>query len=422
MDLLIEGGYRLEGEVRIHGAKNAALPIVAATLLTADECVLENVPHIEDIRAMEAVLTSLGVSVAQDTHHRLVIRADGVRAWRTTDELATRLRGSFLVMGPLLARFGRAEAAHPGGCAIGTRPVSVDVKGFALMGAEIAQANGHYSAQAPRLVGRRMTLDYPSHTGTENLMMAACLADGVTVIENGSVEPEVMDLAYFLRAMGARISGAGTGIIEIEGVERLHGAVYRVMPDRLEASTFAIAAAITGGSVVLEGVIPQHLRALNSKLMEAGVEIREEAHRVIVTGAEKMDAVDIRTFPYPGFPTDLQAPFGALMTQALGESAIHETMYDDRLLYVGELRKMGAQIRVQGQTALITGPTLLKGTPVRALDIRSGAAVILAGLVADGETIVSDMYYVDRGYEWFDERLAALGARVGRKEPMTNDQ
>ncbi|HID86010.1 MAG TPA: UDP-N-acetylglucosamine 1-carboxyvinyltransferase [Anaerolineae bacterium] len=414
MDLLIEGGYRLEGEIRIHGAKNAALPIVAATLLTADECVLENVPHIEDIRAMEAVLESLGARVERDDHHRLVIKAEGVRTCRTPDEVATKLRGSFLVMGPLLARFGRAEAAHPGGCAIGTRPVSVDVKGFAIMGAEIVQADGHYTAQAPRLMGRRMTLDYPSHTGTENLMMAACLAEGVTVIENASVEPEVIDLANFLRAMGARISGAGTGIIEIEGVERLHGAVYRVMPDRLEAGTFAIAAAITRGSVVLEGVIPQHLRALSSKLMEAGVGIREEVHRVIVRGAERLQAVDIRTFPYPGFPTDLQAPFGALMTQAHGESAIHETMYDDRLLYVGELRKMGAQIQVKGQTALITGPTPLKGTSVRVLDIRSGAAVILAGLVAEGETIVSDMYYVDRGYERIDERLASLGARVRR--------
>jgi UDP-N-acetylglucosamine 1-carboxyvinyltransferase len=414
MDLLIEGGYRLEGKVRIHGAKNAALPIVAATMLTADECVLENVPHIEDVRAMEAVLESLGVKVEQDGHRRLVIKADGIRTCRTPDGVATRLRGSFLVMGPLLGRFGRAETAHPGGCAIGTRPVSVDIKGFAIMGAEIAQADGHYAAQAPRLVGRRMTLDYPSHTGTENLMMAACLAEGVTVIENASVEPEVLDLANFLRAMGARISGAGTGIIEIEGVERLHGAVYRVMPDRLEAGTFAIAAAITGGSVVLEGVIPQHLRALNSKLMEAGVEIREEPYRVIIRGAERMQAVDIRTFPYPGFPTDLQAPFGALTTQAHGESAIHETMYDDRLLYVSELQKMGAQIRVQGQTAIITGPTPLKGASVRALDIRSGAAVILAGLVAEGETIVSDMYYVDRGYERINERLASLGARVKR--------
>lgn len=421
-DIQIEGGHRLEGEIRIQGAKNAALPIVAATLLTSDECVLENVPYIEDIRVMGAVLESLGARIERDSRHRLIIRADNIRTCRTPDELTRRLRGSFLVMGPLLARFGQAEAAHPGGCAIGTRPVSVDVKGFALMGAEVAQANGHYAAKAPHLEGRRMTLDYPSHTGTENLLMAACLARGVTVIENASVEPEVIDLANFLRAMGARISGAGTGIIEVEGVERLHGAIYRVMPDRLEAGTFAIAAAITGGSVVLERVIPQHLRALNSKLAEAGVGIREEGQRVIVTGAERLQAVDIRTFPYPGFPTDLQAPFGALMTQAQGESAIHETMYDDRLLYVGELRKMGAQIRVQGQTALITGPTPLRGAPVRALDIRSGAAVILAGLVAEGQTTVSDMWYVDRGYERLDERLASLGARIERiagQSPMS---
>jgi UDP-N-acetylglucosamine 1-carboxyvinyltransferase len=423
MHMQIEGGHRLEGVVRINGAKNAALPIITAALLTADECLIENVPCIEDVKNLGVVLQSLGARVEQSRPHQILIRADAVHSCRVPDELARRMRASFLVMGPLLARFGQAEAPHPGGCAIGTRPVSVDVKGFRLMGAEVAQQDGHYGAKARRLVGRRMTLDYPSHTGTENLMMAACLAQGVTVIENASVEPEVIDLANCLNAMGARVSGAGTGIIEVEGVSKLHGVCYRVMPDRIEAGTFAMAGAITGGQVVLRGVVTQQLRALTSKLMEAGVDIVEDGSRYLVKARRRLQAVDIRTFPYPGFATDLQAPFGALMTQAQGESAIHETMYDDRLLYVGELCKMGAQIRVEGQTAWITGPTPLKGTAVRALDIRSGAAVILAGLVAEGQTVVSNVTVVDRGYERLAERLGGLGAKISRsQEPGARSQ
>ena len=416
MQIFIEGGHRLKGEVRINGAKNAALPIMAATLLTSDECILENVPCIEDVKTMKAVLESLGAEVEAEAPHCLIIRARGVDDCWVPAELAAKMRASFLAMGPLLARFGHAEAPHPGGCAIGTRPVSVDIKGFTLMGADIRRSDGYYAAKAQRLVGRRIILDYPSHTGTENLLMAACLARGETVIENASVEPEVIDLANFLRAMGARIRGAGAGIIEVEGVERLHGTAYRVMPDRIEAGTFTIAAAITGGSVVLKDVIPRHLGALTSKLIEAGVMVHEEGNRYVVTAGKSLLPVDIQTFPYPGFPTDLQALFGALMTQAHGESTIHETMYDDRLLYVGELRKMGAQIEVKGQTALISGPTPLTGASLRALDIRSGAAVILAGLVAEGLTTISDVFYIDRGYESVDERLVSLGARVWRSK------
>lgn len=416
MQILIEGGHRLEGEVQINGAKNATLPIMAATLLMSDECILENVPCIEDVKAMMAVLKSLGAEVEVDGHHRVAIRADGIGNCRVPAELATKMRASFLAMGPLLARFGHAEAPHPGGCAIGTRLVSVDIKGFSMMGAEISLHDGHYIAEARRLTGRRITLDYPSHTGTENLLMAACLARGETVIENASVEPEVIDLADFLEAMGARIRGAGTGIIEVEGVEGLHGTAYRVMPDRIEAGTFAIAAAITGGSVTLKDVIPRHLGALSSKLVEAGVTVSEGEGSYRVTAGKGLSPVDVQTFPYPGFPTDLQAPFGVLMTQAHGESTIHETMYDDRLLYVGELRKMGAQIAVNGQTAMINGPTPLVGASLRALDIRSGAAVILAGLVAEGLTTISDVFYIDRGYERIDERLASLGARVWRSK------
>ena len=344
----------------------------------------------------------------------MVIKAGQLMKCSVPTDLATRIRGSFLIVGALLGRLGEAEAPHPGGCAIGTRPVSVDLKGFQTMGTEIDRLNGNYMLRARRLSGERISLDYPSHTGTENLLLAACLAEGTTIIENASVEPEVADLASFLNAMGARIYGAGTGIIQVEGVRKLHGTAYRVMPDRLEAGTFAIAAAITGGHVTIRGRVARYLGALSSKLTEAGVSVMAERDAYTVEGRESLLAIDIQTFPYPGFPTDLQAPIGALLTQAQGESSIHETMYDGRLLYVGELQKMGANIKVEGQTALIKGPSRLKGSEVRALDIRSGAAVILAALVADGRSVVSDVGYVDRGYERIDEKLTQLGARIKR--------
>jgi len=416
MHIVVEGGPRLEGEVLVSGAKNAALPIMAATLLTSDECFLENLPDIEDIRTMICLLRHLGVSVTAEARHSLVFKAGNVQQFAIPTDLAIKMRASFLVVGALLGRIGQAKAPHPGGCALGSRPVSVDLKGFQAMGTEIDNEDGHYVLRGRKLTGGRISLDYPSHTGTENLLMAACVAEGTTVIENASVEPEVADLASLLNAMGARIYGAGTGIIQIEGVRKLHGAVYRVMPDRMEAGTFAIAAAITRGRVAIHGRVPRYLGALSSRLAEAGVSVMAERETYTVEGTEVLSAIDIQTFPYPGFPTDLQAPVGALLTQARGESSIHETMYDGRLLYVGELQKMGADIKVQGQTALIHGPTQLQGSEVRALDIRSGAAVILAGLVADGRTVVSDIGYVDRGYEEIHLKLAQLGARIERVE------
>jgi UDP-N-acetylglucosamine 1-carboxyvinyltransferase len=413
MRLVVEGGQRLDGEVSVAGAKNAALPILAAALLTADECFLENLPDIEDIRNMIALLRELGATVSGE-EHGVVVKADSLRSSAISANLATTMRGSFLAVGPLLGRLGKAHAPHPGGCAIGTRPVSVDLKGFQAMGAEIDRLDGHYALQARRLVGDRISLDYPSHTGTENLLLAACLAEGTTVIENASVEPEVADLASCLNAMGARIYGAGTGIIQVEGVRRLHGAVYRVMPDRLEAGTFAIGAAITQGAVMIRGRVARYLGALSSKLTETGMAVTAEREAYRVEGCGRPLPVDIQTFPYPGFPTDLQAPIGALLTQAHGESSIHETMYDGRLLYVSELQKMGADIKVEGQTALIKGPRRLTGSEVRALDIRSGAAVILAALVAEGRSVISNVGHVDRGYEGIDTKLAQLGARIQR--------
>lgn len=412
--VVVEGGHKLEGEVSISGAKNAALPILAATLLTPDECLLENLPDIEDIRTMIVLLRCLGANVRVESTHSVAVKAENLVQSFVPPHLATKMRASFLVVGALLGRVGQAEAPHPGGCAIGTRPVGVDLKGFQTMGTQLDRLNGNYALRVHKLTGGRISLDYPSHTGTENLILAACLAEGTTIIENASVEPEVADLASFLNAMGARIYGAGTGIIQIEGVRRLHGAVYRVMPDRLEAGTFAIAAAITGGDVTVRGRVARYLGALSSKLTEAGALVMAEKDTYRVKGCEHLSAVDIQTFPYPGFPTDLQAPIGALLTQAHGESSIHETMYDGRLLYVGELQKMGADIKVEGQTALIRGPSKLRGCEVKALDIRSGAALILAALVAEGKTAVANMGYVDRGYEGIDQKLNLLGASIQR--------
>jgi len=414
MSLVIEGGHRLEGETAIAGAKNAALPILAATLLTSEECFLENLPDIEDIRSMQHLLRSLGVRVRSEGQQSVAIQAAEVMNHSVPRELATRMRASFLVVGALLGRLGWVDAPHPGGCSIGNRPVSVDLKGFGVMGAEIERTDGEYTLRARKLCGERISLDYPSHTGTENLLLSACLAEGITTIENASVEPEVADLASFLNSMGARIHGAGTGIIRIEGVRRLHGSVYRVMPDRLEAGTFAIAAAITRGRVALRSRVACYLGALTSKLLEAGVSVTAEKEVYVAEGCKRLSAVDIRTFPYPGFPTDLQAPIAALLTQAHGESSIHETMYDGRLSYVPELQKMGADIQLQGQTALVRGPSSLKGGALRALDIRSGAAVVLAALAAEGQSVISGTAFIDRGYERIHEKLARLGAHVER--------
>jgi len=415
--ILIEGGHPLSGTVKISGAKNAALPIMAAALLTSEECTFENIPYIDDIKIMAEVLRHLGCKVEFTSANILKIHANNISSFQAPPELVRRLRGSFLVMGPLLGRFGKAQSAPPGGCAIGKRPVSVDVKGFGTMGAEITQPDGIYLARAQNgLVGKKMVLDYPSHTGTENLLMAAALASGETIIENASVEPEVVDLANCLRAMGAHVEGAGTGIITVRGVKRLKGVTYKIIPDRIEGGTYLMAGAITGGEVTIAEVNPQHMDPVTDKLQEAGAEITETEGSLTIKITERLKAVNVRTFPYPGFPTDLQAPFAALMTQAEGASLIHETMYEDRLLYAGELQKMGGRIEVNGRTATIFGPTRLHGAVVQALDIRSGAALILAGLTAKGKTEISNIYQIDRGYENIEGKLASLGARIWREE------
>ncbi len=416
MPLLIQGQKPLVGEAGILGAKNAALPIIAATLLTSDECLLENVPYIEDTRNLVAVLREMGVAARFEGPNTLRVKATRISKAYLSKEMAQKMRASFLVVGPLLARFGQAEAPHPGGCAIGTRPVSVDLKGFQTMGCELTTAAENYVLRSPRLRGERLILDYPSHTGTENLLMAATLAEGVTTIENASIEPEVVDLANFLSAMGARVRGAGTSTITVEGTPRLHGAAFRIMPDRMEAGTLALAALITGGSVRMMGPVAQYLRALTVKMQQAGAQVTVSPEVYAISAPAVLKATDIQTYPYPGFPTDLQAPFTTVMTQAEGNSSVHETMYDGRLKYAEELARMGARIDVSGsgRTAMVHGPTPLRAARVQALDIRSGAALVLAALAAEGQTQIDNVLFIDRGYQDIDAKLQQLGAVVSR--------
>ncbi|TAK20174.1 MAG: UDP-N-acetylglucosamine 1-carboxyvinyltransferase [Chloroflexota bacterium] len=413
---VVRGGVPLRGAVQISGSKNAALPILAAALLTREEVVLDNLPLIEDIRRMLALLGSLGVKIDLDeSAHRVRIRSADLRSFTIDGEHATAMRASFLTMGPLLARVGQGIAPAPGGCAIGRRPVNVDIKGFTAMGATCREEDGVYKFTADRLVGQRLYLDYPSHTGTENLLMAACLAKGRTIIKHASTEPEVVALAECLVRMGAKIRGAGSSLIEIEGVGELYGVHLRCLSDRIEAGTFAIAGLMTGGDVTLHDVNVAHLEPVTHKLADVGGVIEEGDNWVRVRANGHLRACELQTLPYPGFPTDLQACFAALLTQAEGTSFVHERVFDDRLGYVSELRKLGADIRTSGgQTAHIDGPSQLHGAETRAGDLRAGAALILAGLVADGETEISDIHHIDRGYEQLDGKLRNLGARIER--------
>jgi len=390
---------------------------MAACVLTTEPCVLEDVPDIEDIRIQAELLRALGATVEYDrAAHRMVIAAPRLTSHRLVFNLASRVRMSFLLTGPLLARLGEAEAPHPGGCAIGARPVNVDVRGFEAMGAIVRFGeDGRYRMQARRLHGRKLYLDYPSVTGTENLLLAACLAEGTTVIKHAACEPEVVALAEHLNRMGACIRGAGTPQIEVIGMRALHGARTRMIPDRIEAGTFAVAAAISGGEVVLRNVNTEHLDSVIYKLNECGVETEDLGTALRVRGCGPLVATEIQAIHYPGFPTDLQPPFGALLTQAHGWSIIHERVFENRLGYVAELVKLGAQIEVEAQTARIWGRTPLHGAQVQALDLRCGLALVLAGLVASSPTEIADFSHVERGHEALASRLRALGARL---EPL----
>ncbi|GEA18314.1 UDP-N-acetylglucosamine 1-carboxyvinyltransferase [Moorella sp. E306M] len=414
--IVIQGRSRLQGRVAISGAKNAVLPIIAACLLTEDECYLEDIPRLADVDTMCGVIGEMGAEVYPEGVKGLRVAAASLKGVEPPYEFVRRMRASFLVMGPLLARLGRVRVSLPGGCAIGARPIDLHLKGMAALGASIHVNNGNVEAEAGRLKGASIYLDFPSVGATENIMMAAALAEGTTIIENAAGEPEIVDLANFINAMGGRISGAGTRVIKIEGVRELHGARHAVIPDRVEAGTFMIAAAATGGDVFLENVISTHLKAVMAKLAEAGAELSEEDGGIRVRAELPLKAVDIKTMPYPGFPTDMQAQFMALLTTARGSSVVTETVFENRFMHVNELKRMGASIFIEGHCAVVKGREKLTGAPVKATDLRAGAALVIAGLMAEGETVISCVHHIDRGYEDLVGKLQALGAKISRKE------
>ncbi len=413
--LLINGGVKLQGNVRISGAKNAVLPILAATLLADTPATIENVPHLHDVTTTVELLGCMGVMVSVDEKLSVEVDSSTIENYTAPYHLVKTMRSSILVLGPLLARFGEAEVSLPGGCAIGSRPVDLHIKGLQDMGAEIDVSNGYIHAKAKRLKGARLVMDIVTVTGTENLMMAAALADGTTVIENAAREPEVVDLANFIIAMGGKISGAGTDTIIIEGVEKLHGTRYRVLPDRIETGTFLVAAAITGGSITVKDTDPKLLDAVIDKLRDAGakIEVGDDWIKLDMEG-KRPKAVNLRTAPYPAFPTDMQAQFAALNTMAEGTSTVVETVFENRFMHVQELKRMGADIEIEGNTAIIRGVAALTSAPVMATDLRASASLIIAGLVASGETEVQRIYHIDRGYENIEEKLALLGAKIRR--------
>ncbi|MGI9952092.1 UDP-N-acetylglucosamine 1-carboxyvinyltransferase [Moorellaceae bacterium AZ2] len=407
----VRGGARLEGRVAISGAKNAALPIIAACLLAEGECRLEEVPHLADVDTMCGVVSELGLRVIPG-RQTLTIINEGITGVAPPYDFVRRMRASFLVLGPLLARAGKVKVALPGGCAIGARPIDLHLKGLAALGAEIEVRNGWVKARARRLRGASIYLDFPSVGATENIMMAAALAEGTTTIENAAGEPEIVDLANFINAMGGRITGAGTRVIRIEGVSRLHGTSHAVIPDRIEAGTFMVAAAATGGDVLVENVIPTHLKAVMAKLRETGAILEEENGGVRVRAQLPLKAVDLKTMPYPGFPTDMQAQFMALLTAAQGSSVITETVFENRFMHVNELKRMGAQIVIEGHCAVVKGIEKLTGACVKATDLRAGAALVIAGLMAEGETEISCVHHIQRGYEDLVGKLQGLGADI----------
>ena len=413
--LAITGGPRLEGEVCISGAKNAALPILAAAILTDQPVIIGNVPHLRDVRTTIELLCRMGVEVTAHEPMRLTVDAANIHECSAPYELVKTMRASVLVLGPLLGRFGRADVSLPGGCAIGARPVDLHVHGLRAMGASVEIEDGYIRAQADRLKGAHLVLDKVTVTGTENLMMAAVLAEGETVIENAAREPEVVDLANFLKSMGARVKGAGTNRIVIQGVEGLRGTEYEVQPDRIETGTFLVAGAITGGHLRVNKTRPQDIEAVLSKLREAGarIDVGQDWIELNMYG-RRPSAVDLSTAPYPGFPTDMQAQFTALNSIAAGVATITENVFENRFMHVSELQRMGAAIKLEGNTVIVQGVDQLHAAPVMATDLRASASLVLAGLVADGETIVDRIYHIDRGYERIEEKLQQIGGLIGR--------
>ena len=412
--LLIEGGKALSGEVAMSGAKNAALPILCASLLTAEPVHFTNVPHLNDISTMLRLLGDMGVGVTMDGVDGLVLNGGGLSNPVASYEMVKTMRASILVLGPLVARGGEARVSLPGGCAIGARPVDQHIKGLQAMGAEVKVEQGYVHAKATRLKGARICTDMVTVTGTENLMMAACLAEGETIIENAAREPEVVDLANCLVSMGARISGAGTDVIRIQGVDKLHGATHAIMPDRIETGTYLCAAAATGGDIRLLKTSAAYLDTVVDKLMDAGCEITVERDAIRLVAPRRLKAVSLRTAPYPAFPTDMQAQFMAINCIADGVATIRETIFENRFMHVNELMRLGANIQIEGNNAIVRGVGGLEGAKVMATDLRASASLVIAGLVAQGETLIDRIYHLDRGYERIEEKLARLGACVKR--------
>ena len=418
--LIVKGGNRLVGTVKTSGAKNAVLPIIAASILGTSPSRLDEIPALEDVRTICAVLECLGIKVDASEPHTLKIDSREITSCEAPYELVRSMRASFLVMGPLLARKGYARISQPGGCAIGTRPIDLHLKGVEALGVKIEQGHGYIEASVPEgMTGANIYIDIQIVGAHENIIMEAAIARGTTVLENPAEEPEIVDLANYLNQMGARVRGAGTNVITIEGVSELHGVQHSVIPDRIEAGTYMIAAAMTGGDVIIENVLPEHQKPLIAKLREAGALVEEDIDRIHVVGSGRLKAVDIKTLPYPGFPTDMQAQMMAMLSVAEGRSKITETVFENRFMHVVELNRMGANITTEGRSAVITGPAHLTGCTVRATDLRAGAAMILAGLVAEGATEICDIYHIDRGYEEIAAKLTRLGAdikRVGTKD------
>lgn len=413
--IIVTGGNTIRGEVTISGAKNAVLPIIAGTLLSKDITILHDVPNLSDVWIMKEILEVLGASV-QFEHHTLTIDCRNVNNVAAPYHYIQKMRASVQIMGPLLARFGKAKISMPGGCAIGTRPIDLHLKGLEALGASITIDHGDMDAIVPsgKLKGSRIYLDLPSVGATEHIMMAATLAEGTTIIENAAEEPEIVDLANFLNSMGAIVRGAGTRVIKVEGVAALHGTEYTIIPDRIEAGSYMIAAAITGGNLLVKNVIADHVKPLLAKLEECGVEVREEGNNLRIIGPEIIRAVDIKTLPYPGFPTDMQAQFMALMSVANGTSIFTETIFENRFMHADELRRMGANIKTDGRSAIVEGVSRLNGCKVKATDLRAGAALIIAALVADGQTEITELQHIDRGYENLIEKFRTIGADIVR--------
>ena len=415
--LIINGGHSLRGRVKISGAKNAVLPIIAATLLGQEApSLLDEVPSLEDVHTISQVLTKLGVKVDfSEEKNTLLVDSTNIASCEAPYDLVRKMRASFLIMGPLLARCGQAKISLPGGCAIGTRPIDLHLKGFEALGAEIEIGHGFIEARAPQgLKGARIYLDFPSVGATENIIMAASMAEGQTILENPAQEPEIIDLANYLNVMGARIRGAGTNVIKIDGVGKLRGRDYTIIPDRIEAGTYMVAAAMTRGDVYIENAITEHLKPVIAKLKEAGVTIDEDVNGIRVRCDSRTKAVDIKTMPYPGFPTDMQAQFMAMLAVSEGTGLVTETVFENRFMHVDELKRMGANIKIEGRTSVVEGVGQLTGCQVKATDLRAGAAMVLAGLIADGETQIGYIHHIDRGYDHLVDKLVGLGADICR--------